>query len=256
MVREIILESVVTSFTSRILLICVFSFLFLLPLVSLDRSFLALWWTMWFILEKGSQAAECIFCILWIEYFTDISWHQSTDFWYNIWFFLADLYDCLSHGLHSYTKHHDQGASWGVSDYPAYTSTLLFITKGSQDRNSHRAGTSRQELMQRPWRDVTYWLASPGLLSLLSYRTQDYQSRDGTTHNEPSPLITNWENALQLDLMEAFPQGRLLSLWKLQLVLSWHTKPASTWPIHNDEIYESLYPEQSHLLTRVIWCFM
>jgi hypothetical protein len=27
------------------------------------------------------------------------------------------------------------------------------------------------------------------------------------------PLITNWENALQLDLMEAFPQGRLLSLW-------------------------------------------
>jgi hypothetical protein len=23
----------------------------------------------------------------------------------------------------------------------------------------------KQELMQRPWRDVTYWLASPGLLS-------------------------------------------------------------------------------------------
>ena len=33
----------------------------------------------------------------------------------------------------------------------AYTSTLLFITKESQDRNSHRAGTWRQELMQRPW---------------------------------------------------------------------------------------------------------
>jgi hypothetical protein len=29
----------------------------------------------------------------------------------------------------------------------------------------------KQELMQRPWRDVLYWLASPGLLSLLSYRT-------------------------------------------------------------------------------------
>jgi hypothetical protein len=27
-----------------------------------------------------------------------------------------------------------------------------------------------QELMQRPWRDVLYWLASPGLLSLLSYK--------------------------------------------------------------------------------------
>jgi hypothetical protein len=32
-----------------------------------------------------------------------------------------------------------------------------------------------------------------------------------------SPLTTNWENALQLDLMEAFPQLKLLSLWKLQL---------------------------------------
>jgi hypothetical protein len=43
----------------------------------------------------------------------------------------------------------------------------------------------KQELMQRPWRDVLYWLASPGLLSLLSYRTQDYQPRDGTTHKGP-----------------------------------------------------------------------
>ena len=38
----------------------------------------------------------------------------------------------------------------------AYTSTLLFITKESQDRNSHRAGTWRQEQMQRPWRDAAY----------------------------------------------------------------------------------------------------
>jgi hypothetical protein len=30
----------------------------------------------------------------------------------------------------------------------------------------------KQELMQRPWRDVLYWLASSGLLSLLSYRTK------------------------------------------------------------------------------------
>jgi hypothetical protein len=49
----------------------------------------------------------------------------------------------------------------------------------------------KQELMQRPWRAVLYWLASPGLLSLLSYRTQDYQPRDGPTHKGPSPLITN-----------------------------------------------------------------
>jgi hypothetical protein len=43
----------------------------------------------------------------------------------------------------------------------------------------------KQKLMQRPWRDVTYWLASPGLLRLLSYRSHDYQPRDGPTHKEP-----------------------------------------------------------------------
>jgi hypothetical protein len=35
--------------------------------------------------------------------------------------------------------------------YSAYTSILLFITKGSQVR--------KQELIQRPWRDATYLLA-------------------------------------------------------------------------------------------------
>ena len=46
----------------------------------------------------------------------------------------------------------------------------------------------KQELMQRPWRDATYWLASPDLLSLLSFQTQDYQPRDDITHNGPSPF--------------------------------------------------------------------
>jgi hypothetical protein len=46
----------------------------------------------------------------------------------------------------------------------------------------------KQELMQRPWRDVHYWLASPGLLILLSYRTQNYQTREGPTHKGPFPL--------------------------------------------------------------------
>jgi hypothetical protein len=34
--------------------------------------------------------------------------------------------------------------------YSPYTSTLLFITKGSQDRNSDGTETCRQELMERP----------------------------------------------------------------------------------------------------------
>lgn len=42
--------------------------------------------------------------------------------------------------------------------YFAYISTLLFIIKGSQERNSNRAGIWRQELMKKPWR-AAYWLA-------------------------------------------------------------------------------------------------
>jgi hypothetical protein len=44
--------------------------------------------------------------------------------------------------------------------YSSYTSTLLFLTKGSQDMNLHRAGTWRQDLVQRSWKDTAYWLAS------------------------------------------------------------------------------------------------
>jgi hypothetical protein len=69
--------------------------------------------------------------------------------------------------------------------YSAYISTLLFITK-ERKSGLELKQVRKQELMQRPWRDVTYWLSSPGLLSLLSYRTQDYQPRDSTTHNAPS----------------------------------------------------------------------
>jgi hypothetical protein len=95
--------------------------------------------------------------------------------------------------------------------YSAYTSILLAV------HHQRKSGLElkqvrKQELMQKPWRDVPYWLASIGLLSLLSYRTQDYQPRDGATLMGPPPLITNQENAPQLDLTEAFLQGRLLSL--------------------------------------------
>jgi hypothetical protein len=70
----------------------------------------------------------------------------------------------------------------------------------------------KQELIQRPWRDVHYWLASPGLLSLLCYRTKTTSPEMVPPTRGLSPLVTNGENALQLDLMEAFPQLKLLSL--------------------------------------------
>jgi hypothetical protein len=35
----------------------------------------------------------------------------------------------------------------------------MFIIKSSEGKTSSRAGTWRQELMQRLWRDGIYWLA-------------------------------------------------------------------------------------------------
>jgi hypothetical protein len=43
--------------------------------------------------------------------------------------------------------------------------------KEVRTKNSNRAGTWREELMQRPWRHAAYWLVLQGSLSLLCYRT-------------------------------------------------------------------------------------
>jgi hypothetical protein len=69
--------------------------------------------------------------------------------------------------------------------YSAYTSILLFITK--EVRTGTQAG-QKAGADAEPWRDITHWLTSPGLLSLLSYRTQDCQPRDGFTYKGPFPL--------------------------------------------------------------------
>jgi hypothetical protein len=60
-------------------------------------------------------------------------------------------------------------ASWGEKGL----FSLHFHTAVHHQRKSglELKQVRKQELMQGPWRDVTYWLASPGLLSLLSYRT-------------------------------------------------------------------------------------
>jgi hypothetical protein len=70
--------------------------------------------------------------------------------------------------------------------YSAYT--FHFAVDHQRKSGLELKQVRKQELMQRPRRDVTYWLASPGLLSLLSYRTQDYQPRDDPTHKGPFPL--------------------------------------------------------------------
>jgi hypothetical protein len=90
-------------------------------------------------------------------------------------------------------KHHDQEASWGETGFSAYTSTLCSSPK--EVRTGMQAGKEAgADTEAMGWGvgglegDGTYWPASTGLLSLLSYRTQDYKSRNGTTHMEPFPL--------------------------------------------------------------------
>jgi hypothetical protein len=79
-----------------------------------------------------------------------------------------------------------------VGEERVYSAYTFHIAVHHQRKSGLELKQARkQELMQRPWRDVIYWLASPGLLSLLFYRIQDYQSRDGTTTMGPPCLITN-----------------------------------------------------------------
>jgi hypothetical protein len=67
--------------------------------------------------------------------------------------------------------------------FPHCCSSLKEVRTGTQA--GQKAGAD-EEVGGR--RDVLYCLASPGLVSLLSYRIQDYQPRDGTIHKGPSPL--------------------------------------------------------------------
>ena len=90
--------------------------------------------------------------------------------------------------------------------YWAYTLTmltLLFIVKGCQDRNSNRTEVLKRGLMQSPWKGAVYKLAPHGLILMacsswlaqptLSYRTQNHQLRDESTHHEldPPPSLIN-----------------------------------------------------------------
>ena len=138
---------------------------------------------------------------------------------------------CLSQGFYSCTNTMTR-SKLGRKGFIRFT--LPYCCLSPKKSGLELKQVRKQELMQRPWRDVLYWLA-PGLLSLLSYRTKTTSPEMVPPTRGLSPLITNWENALQLGLMEAFPHQRLLSLWELQLCQV-DTKPASTQVHHFREV--------------------
>ena len=73
----------------------------------------------------------------------------------------------------------------------------LSITEGNQGGNSSRAGSWKQELKERPWRNAAPWLASPGSFSLFFHTSQDYLPRCGSVPRDMGPptSIINQENA-------------------------------------------------------------
>jgi hypothetical protein len=118
---------------------------------------------------------------------------------------------CLSQGFYSCTNIMTKKQVGEDRVYSAYTSILRFIAKGSQDWNSSRSGS-------RSWCRGHGGMFFTGLLPLAC--SACFLIKSKTTNPEmvpptrgPLPLITNWENAPQLDLMEALPQLKFLSLW-------------------------------------------
>lgn len=73
-------------------------------------------------------------------------------------------------------KHYGEKQLEEKRAYLAYTSTSLPIIWETQDRNTSRRGNWKQEVMEIPWKDASYWLVSiacsPGFL--IEYRTTSY----------------------------------------------------------------------------------
>ena len=68
------------------------------------------------------------------------------------------------------------------SIYLDCTSMLPFILTWNYDKEL-KEGIWNQDLMQRQWKSAAYCYTLHGLLSLLSYGTQDHHCQDDTKYN-------------------------------------------------------------------------
>jgi hypothetical protein len=61
---------------------------------------------------------------------------------------------------------------------------LLLTTKGSQEKNSNRAGSCRHELVGEEVIEGSYLIltSSAWLVQVLSHKTHDYKLKNGTIH--------------------------------------------------------------------------
>ena len=88
--------------------------------------------------------------------------------WFEPWPLVGRVCDfchCLNQGFYSCTNITTKKQ---VGEERIYSAYIFHIAVHHQKESGLELKQVRkQELIQRPWRDVLYWLASPGLLSLL-----------------------------------------------------------------------------------------
>ena len=85
------------------------------------------------------------------------------------------------------------------------------------------------------WWWGVYWLDKHGLFSLLLYKTQDHQYRNGTILNGLDLVSPHWwpieKNALQLGLMESLSQLKFPPVWSLCQV------KGQSQPVHTSTVF-------------------
>lgn len=88
-------------------------------------------------------------------------------------------------------------------------------------------GTWMQELKQRPWRDVAYWLLLHGLLGLLSYTTEDHLPVEWLCSWKVGPVhINHYSSNYPIDLCTGQPDGDIFSTeFPLQLAFLYYLEP-------------------------------
>lgn len=74
-----------------------------------------------------------------------------------------------------------------------------------------KAGTCRQELKQRPQRNVAYWFSLCSLFNLLSYMTEDHLPRGGITHCGLGPPLLMKKKLYRLGYRQS--DGGIVSMW-------------------------------------------
>ena len=133
---------------------------------------------------------------------------------------------CLSQGFYFCTNIMTKKQVGEERVYSAYTSILLFITKGCQDWNSGRPGS-------RSWCRSHGGMLLTGLLPLAC--SACFLIEPKTTRPEmvpptrgPPPLITNWEKCLTAGSHGGISSTEAPFSVITPAVSSWHKKPAST----------------------------